>query len=107
MLILLELVTKNVFFYEFDNETELLIYRSLQIKIKYRSRQAKRGGRNSRPTSDEVALRLQSEIKVALYLFENHSFLANNFRFMIKMIDKTIVINGKYIRIRGKCLFKQ
>jgi hypothetical protein len=37
MLILLEFVTKNVFFYEFDNETELLIYRSLQIEIKYQT----------------------------------------------------------------------
>ena len=36
MLILLEFVTK-IFFYEFDNETELLIYRSLQIKIKYQT----------------------------------------------------------------------
>jgi hypothetical protein len=26
-----------MFFYEFDNETELLIYRSLQIKIKYQT----------------------------------------------------------------------
>ena len=35
MLILLEFLSKNVFFYEFDNETELLIYRSIQIIIKY------------------------------------------------------------------------
>jgi hypothetical protein len=39
--------------------------------------------------------RLQSEIKVALFLFESHSFLANNLRFMVKLIVKTIVINGK------------
>jgi hypothetical protein len=32
--------------------------------------------------SAEVALlRLQSEIKVALFLFASHSFLANNLRF--------------------------
>jgi hypothetical protein len=37
MLIVLKFVTKNVFFYEFDNETELLIYRSLQIEIKYQT----------------------------------------------------------------------
>jgi hypothetical protein len=58
---------------------------------------------NSRPISAEVTLfRLQSEIKVALFLFASHSFLANNLRFMVKLIDKAIVINGKYIRIRGK-----
>ena len=52
--------------------------------------------RNSRPISAEVALpRLQSEIKVALFLFASHSFLANNLRFMVKLIVKTIVINGK------------
>ena len=53
-------------------------------------------GRNSRPISAEVALpRLHSEIKVALFLFASHSFLANNLRFMVKLIVKTIVINGK------------
>jgi hypothetical protein len=58
---------------------------------------------NSRPISAEVTLfRLQSEIKVALFFFASHSFLANNLRFMVKLIDKAIVINGKYIRIRGK-----
>jgi hypothetical protein len=42
--------------------------------------------------SAEVALpRLQSEIKVALFLFASHSFLANNLRFMVKLIVKTIV----------------
>jgi hypothetical protein len=38
---------------------------------------------------------LKSEIKVALFLFASHSFLANNLRFMVKLIVKTIVINGK------------
>jgi hypothetical protein len=37
MLIALKFVTKNVFFHEFDNEAELLIYRSLQIEIKYQT----------------------------------------------------------------------
>jgi hypothetical protein len=37
MLILLEFVTKNCFFYEFDNKTELLIYRSLQIEVKFQT----------------------------------------------------------------------
>ena len=38
---------------------------------------------------------LRSEIKVALFLFASHSFLANNLRFMVKLIVKTIIINGK------------
>ena len=46
--------------------------------------------------SAEVALpRLQGEIKVALFLFASHSFLANYLRFMVKLIDKAIVINVK------------
>ena len=54
---------------------------------------------NTRPISAEVALpRLQSEIKV---FFASHPFLANNFRLMVKLIDKAIVINGK-IRMREK-----
>jgi hypothetical protein len=63
-----------------------------KIKIKFffteglflsRAHQTRRSGRNSRPISAEVALpRLQSEIKVALFLFANHSFLPNNLRFM-------------------------
>jgi hypothetical protein len=40
-------------------------------------------------------LLLLSDIKVALFLFAGHSFLANNLRFMVKLIVKTIVINGK------------
>jgi hypothetical protein len=38
---------------------------------------------------------LQDEIKVALFLFASRSFSANNLRFMVKLIDKTIVINVK------------
>jgi hypothetical protein len=61
-----------------------------------RTHQARRSRRNSRPISVEVALpRLQSEIKVALFLFACHSFLANNLRFMVKLIVKRIVINRK------------
>jgi hypothetical protein len=30
-----------------------------------------------------------------MFLFASHSFLANNLRFMVKLIVKTIVINGK------------
>ena len=61
-----------------------------------RAHQTRRSGRNSRPISAEIALpRLQSEIKVPMFLFASHSFLANNLRFMVKLIVKTIVINGK------------
>jgi hypothetical protein len=49
---------------------------------------------------------VKREIKVALILFASHSFLANNLRFIVKLIDKAIVINGKYIRIRGKCFIQ-
>jgi len=55
-----------------------------------------RSGRNCRPVSAEVALpRLQSEIKYALLLFASSSFLTNNLCFMVKLIDKAIVINLK------------
>ena len=54
----------------------------------------RRSGRNSRPISAEVALpRLQNEIKVALFLFASHSFLAHNLRFMVKLIDKTDLLS--------------
>jgi hypothetical protein len=67
------------------------------------SHQTRRSGRNSLPISAEVALpRLQSEIKVALFLFSSHSFLANNLHFMVKLIDKAILIKGRYIRMREK-----
>jgi hypothetical protein len=74
-----------------------------------RAHQTRRSGRNYRPISAEVALpRLQSEIKVTLFLFASHSFLANNLRFMVKLIVKTIVINGKiHKNKRKKVLFKQ
>jgi hypothetical protein len=38
------------------------------------------------PISVEIALpRLQSEIKVALFVFASRSFLANNLHFMVKL----------------------
>jgi hypothetical protein len=56
-----------------------------------------------RPISAEVALpRLQSKIKVALFLFASHSFLENNLRFMVKLIVKSIVINGKIHKNKRK-----
>jgi hypothetical protein len=68
-----------------------------------RAHQTRRSGRNSRPISVEVALPwLQSEIKVTLFLFASHSFLANNLRFMVKLIVKTIVINGKIHKNKRK-----
>jgi hypothetical protein len=39
---------------------------------------------------------------VALFLFASHSFLANNLRFMVKLIVKTIVINGKIYKNKRK-----
>ena len=55
------------------------------------------GGRNIRPISAQVALpRLKSEIKVTLFLF------ANNLRFMVKLVDKVIVINGKIHKNKRK-----
>ena len=71
-----------------------------------RAHQTRRSGRNSRPISAEVALpRLQSEIKVAWFLFASHSFLANNLRFMVKLIVKTIVINGKIHKNKRKSIY--
>jgi len=61
-----------------------------------RAHQTKQSGRNSSPISAEVALpRLQSKIKFALFLSASRSFLENNLHFMVKLIDKSIVINGK------------
>ena len=51
----------------------------------FRAHQTRRSGRNSLPISAEVAL----------FLFASHSFLANYLRFMVKLIDKAIVINVK------------
>ena len=70
--------------------------------------QTRGSGRNSRPMSTEFALpRLQSEIKVYLFLFASNFLLTNALRLMVKLIVKTIVINGKrYIRIRGKGLMQ-
>ena len=67
---------------------------------------AHRTRRSSRPISAEVALpRLQSKIKVALFLFASHSFLKNNLRFMVKLIVKTIVINGKIHKNKRKMFY--
>ena len=52
--------------------------------------------RSSRHISAEIALPLlQSEIVVALFPFASRSFLANNLRFKVKVIEKAIVINVK------------
>jgi hypothetical protein len=71
---------------------------SFYCYIKCRAHQTRRSGQNnSQPISaEEVTLpRFQSEINVDLLLFVSHSFLANNFRLMVKLIDKAIVINVK------------
>ena len=66
------------------------ITRDILLSIIIRAHQTSRSGRNSRAISAEVTLpRLQSEIKVALFLFASPSFLANNLRF----IDLSILKN--------------
>ena len=71
-----------------------------------RAHQIRRSGRNSLPISAEVALpRVQSEIKVALFIFASHSFLANNLRCMVKLIVKTIVINRKIHKNKRKSFY--
>ena len=58
------------------------------------------------PYSAEVALPWpQSEINFTLFLFTSHSFLANNLCFMVKLIEKTMLINVKYMRMREKRLY--
>ena len=68
-----------------------------------RAHQTRWSGRYSSPISAEVTFpRLQSEIKVALFLFASHSFLENSLRFMVKLIVKTCVINGKIHKNKRK-----
>ena len=55
-----------------------------------------------------VLYRLKIKIKVALFLFASRSFLANNFRYMVKLIHKAVVIHLKiHKNKRKKALFKQ
>jgi hypothetical protein len=71
--------------------------------VYFRAYQTRRSGQNSHPISTEVTLpRLESEINVTLFLSANCSFLANNIRFMVKLIDKVIVISGKIHKKRKK-----
>jgi len=42
---------------------------------------------------------LDSKAKVALFLFASLSFLANNLCFMVKLIDKAIVLNVKIYKM--------
>ena len=61
---------------------------------------------NSRPISAEIALFwLQSEIKVASFLFASRFFLANNLCFMVNLINKVIVINVKIHKNDRKRLY--
>ena len=67
---------------------------SLFASAVIRPRQTRQSGRNSRPISADVAIpRIQSEFKVVLFLFASCPFLANNLRFMVKLIDKAFIIN--------------
>jgi hypothetical protein len=68
----------------------------------FRAHQTRRSGRSSRPISAEIALPwLQS----ALFPFASCSFLANNLRFKVKLIDKAIVINVKIHKNERKRLY--
>jgi hypothetical protein len=61
--------------------------------LPYRAHQTRLSGRNSRPISAEVTLpQLQSEIKVSLFLFASHSFLANSLRFMVNQHSSNILL---------------
>ena len=88
------------------NSELLMIWRlisGLEGIIKYKAHQTRQSGRNCRPISAEVALPcLQSEIKAVLFWFASRLFLANNLRFLIKLIDKAIVINGKIHKNKRK-----
>jgi hypothetical protein len=65
-------------------------------KIKIGARQTWRSWQSSPLILVEVALpQLKIEIEVALFLFASRSFLANNFRFMVKLIDKAVIIHVK------------
>jgi hypothetical protein len=80
------LVTKIVFIGYDQLKKWLLFPLPFHSCAPCRAHQTRWSGRNSRPISAEVALpRLQSEIKVALFIFASHSFLANNLRFMVKL----------------------
>jgi hypothetical protein len=71
-----------------------------------RAHQTRWSGRSSHPISAEITLpRLQSEIKVALFLFASRSLLANNLHFMVKVIDKAIVINVIIYKNERKWLY--
>ena len=77
-----------------------------KVMKSFRAHQTRWSGRSSRPISAEIALPwLQSEIEVALFPFASCSFLANNLRFKVKLIDKAIVINVKIHKNERKRLY--
>jgi hypothetical protein len=56
----------------------------------------------------EVVLFVSREVlhfKVALFVFACCSFLANNLHFMVKMIDKAVVINVKIHKNKRKQIY--
>ena len=62
----------------------------------HRAHQTRQSEWNFCPISAEITLPwLQSKPKVSLLRFTSPSFLANNLHFMVKLIDKAIVINVK------------
>ena len=97
------LVTK-IYYIGYDQLNKLLLFLlPFHSCDPCRTHQTRRSRRNSRLISAEVVLpRLQSEIKVALFLFASHFFLANNLRFKVKLIVKASVINGKIHKNKRK-----
>jgi hypothetical protein len=88
------------------NKTKLTRKKKAGWESEWRAHQTRRSGRSSRPISAEIVLPwLQSEIKVALFLFASRSFLSNNLCFMVKVIDKAIVINVKIHKNERKRLY--
>jgi len=72
-------------------------------KIKIGARQTWRSWQSSPLILVEVALpQLKSEIEVALFHFASRFFLANNFRFMVKLIDKAVIIHVKIYKNERK-----
>ena len=49
-----------------------------------------------------LSLDYKAKLKSPCFFFASHSFFANNLRFMVKLIVKTIVINGKIHKNKRK-----
>jgi hypothetical protein len=84
-------------------EKDVFLRRVIDLVVLH---QTKQSGQNSCPLLAEVAFpRLLSEVKIALFLFESRYFLANNFYFLVKFINKANR-NGNGIRMSETCFIK-